>query len=374
MPRAFLARPRSAVCAGVLLGSVSGACAGSSPKAAAPIAGFPPNVTLVATPIAPVESAASPAPPPAPSPSASEASAEPTAALAPLPTPDPPPAARPPPPAAHVLMADELPFFPVHLRARDADRHRAARDPNRETRDTDIRSPHRRPYHPAPGIIVDVIDAQGGVSAADLQRIARNADYWPFRECYEAGLRTDQRLAGKVSLEMVINPSGAVDRSTVAASTVRDEIVGACVAREARHISLPPTQTQTLAKVDVSLATGDEPVVTAKPYANAEGLREALHGPWDAARKCYATGLAARPDIGGRIELRFRVHHDGEIVEVAEISDHDVHFGDVDVARCVVGVYRSAKLPPLPRASHERTFVYALHFESRPEDPVAVAP
>jgi len=374
MRGAFIARPRRVACVGLLMGSALGACAGSAPKTAAPVNGIPPNVTLVATPIAPVESAApvqsaTPAPEP---PASSEASAEPTTPLEPLPTPAPAPApATPSATVARVLMADELPFFPVRLRAHDADRRRANHEATRESRDSEAKSSRHRPYHPAPGIIVDVTDAQGGIAAADLQRIARNADYWPFRECYEAALRADQRLSGKVSLELVVTPSGSVDRATVAASTLRDEIVGACVAREARHLALPATSAQTVAKVDVSLATGDEAVTTARPFANAESLRQALRTSWDGARQCYATGLATRPDAGGRLELRFRVHHDGEIFEVSEVGDHDVRFTDVDVARCVLGVYRTARLPPLARASRERSFVYALHFESKAAEAVA---
>ncbi|HEX3772779.1 MAG TPA: AgmX/PglI C-terminal domain-containing protein [Polyangiaceae bacterium] len=365
---------RGALGAGLLLGSALAACASSPARPAGP-PGIPPAVTLTATPIAPVESA-SPAPSSEPAASAEPAPA-PTQDLAPLPPPAPEPAGPPPP--SRILMADSMPHFLAHLRAKDTDKRRAQsrddshespRDATRETRETrDGR--HKRPYHPAPGIVVDVTDAQGGISAADLQRIARNAEYWPFRECYEEGLRGDQRLAGKVSLEIAVNPSGGVDHSTITSSTVRDEIASACVAREAHHLTLPPAPAATTAKIDVSLATGDEPVPTARPFPNADALRQALRKPWEAARQCYATGLEHHPDIGGRLELRFRVHHTGEIFEIAENDDHDVRFEDVDVTRCVLGVYRSAKLPNLAHAPRERQFVYAIHFEAKPDEPVA---
>jgi len=364
MPRACLGGDRRVAC--VLMGSALVACAGTSAKP--PPALLPPNVTLVATPIAPVDSA----PPAAASAPSTEPAPEATETLAPLPTP--PPAAPAPPTSAasRVLMADEPPFYPVRLRAHDADRRRAERDATHEPHEArEARGSRKRPYHPAPGIIVDVTDARGAVAAADLQRIARSSGYWPFRECYEEGLRGDQRLSGKVSLELVVNPAGGVDRSMVTASTLRDEIVGACVAREARLLTLPAATSQTIAKVDVSLALGDEPVTTARTFPSAESLRQSLRASWDAARRCYATGLATHPGVGGRLELRFRVHHDGEIFEVAEVSDHDVRFSDVDVSRCVLGVYRTAELPPLARASRERSFVYALHFESKPDEAVA---
>ena len=158
--------------------------------------------------------------------------------LAPLPVPETP--APAPAPAPRLLPADELPYSPAHLRAHDAKlehaEHHHPRDRENEENRVDLMTrAGKRPYHPAPGIIVDVVAAEGGAAAPDLQRAARNLGYWPFRQCYEEGLRRDPRLAGKVSLEPAIGPSGAVDRSVVTAATVRDEIVAACVAREAQH-------------------------------------------------------------------------------------------------------------------------------------------
>jgi hypothetical protein len=294
------------------------------------------------------------------------------ASLAPLPPPDTPAEAPPAPAAPRVLLADELPYFPVRLRAHDVPpEHHHARHPERAGHashaDERGESTSRRPYHPAPGIVVEVVDAQGGLSAADLQRLARSNGYWPFRQCYEEGLRKDQRLAGKVTLELLVTPAGAVDRSTVTTATVHDEIVAACVAREARHLGLSAVDAPTTAKIDVTLAVGDEPVQTAKPLPTAATLRDALREPWDAVRKCYAGELGGHPDAGGRLELTFHVKRDGEILEV---SEGDTRFGDVQVTRCVLGIYRTTKLPPL-HLLHDGHFVYAIHFESKPEETAA---
>ena len=275
-----------------------------------------------------------------------------------------------------VLLADEAPVSarphpaaadPVHARAHEARAERRRRerehDPDRD------RDRPGRPYHPAPGIVVDVVgvDAGGGASAAagDLQRAARNASYWPFRECYEEGLRRDQRLSGKVSLALDLSPAGSVDRSTITATTVHDDLVGACVAREARRLALPGGESPVTAKVDVTLVTGDEPVPTGRVVPNADRLQQALRGSWGGVRHCYSGALATHPDAGGRLELHFRVRRDGEIVNVDEATD--THFADMEVTRCVLGIYRSAKLPAL-HASRDRAFIYALELESRPGD------
>jgi hypothetical protein len=106
------------------------------------------------------------------------------------------------------------------------------------------------------------------------------------------------------------------------------------------------------------------------PASHADDLREALRASWPAVQQCYTTELAKHPDAGGRLELRFRIHSGGE---VAEVSEGDSHFGDVDLTRCVLGVYRSGKLKAGGHAAHEGSFVYAVHLEARPQRPVAVA-
>ncbi len=372
---------RLTACVGAwIVGAAVSGCSGTARQAAtAP-------TTAVAPAPAPAPTAASSAPAPgaaAPAaagaataatsdPAASDSAGPPapatSAPLAPLPVPETP--APAPPPAPRVLLADELPYIPAHVRAHDSKaEHHHARDSGHESGAPSEAG--KRPYHPAPGIVVEVVAAQGGGSAAELQRAARNLGYWPFRQCYEDGLRSDPHLAGKVSLELAVSPSGAVDRSVVTAATVRDEIVAACVAREALHLALPASESPTTAKVDVSLAVGDEPVPSGRPVPNAEPLREALRASWDAVRRCYASELASHPGVGGRMELRFRVRH-GEIVEVGEVSGpgEGGRFGDAEVTRCVTGVYRKVRLPT-PHLARERSFVYALHLESTPVDSAA---
>jgi hypothetical protein len=221
-----------------------------------------------------------------------------------------------------------------------------------------------RPYHPDPRIVIDVLEARGAPQA-DLQRTARDAGYWPFRRCYEDGLRRDEALSGKVSLALSISSTGRVEQSSVTGSTLRDKIVIACIAREARQLSF--SAAASTATTDVSLATGDEPVAVSLPAAGAEELRRSLQNAWPAAEQCYARGLAADPELGGRIELLFRVGMHGEL---AEVSAGSTHLADSDFGRCVLDVYRGARLG-LRETNHEQHFVYALHFEA---DPTPSAP
>ncbi|HEY6461936.1 MAG TPA: AgmX/PglI C-terminal domain-containing protein, partial [Polyangiaceae bacterium] len=169
-----------------------------------------------------------------------------------------PPQSPPPPAAMHVVLVDELPFKATHTRARELPEH--AEHEHERGHHGKHKGRHGRPFHPAPGIVVDVLEANGGATAADLQRDARNVGYWPFRHCYEEGLRRNQEMGGKVSIDLGVAPGGAVRSANVTGSTVHDDSVTLCVAREAAHLSLAAGETATSAKMTVNLATGDEPV------------------------------------------------------------------------------------------------------------------
>ena len=345
--------------AATLLGGLAG-CAGSGAERGAsspvpPVALIPfvpdaPAPAVASAPEAPLPALPSPAATEASAAAATEAEASATEKATPAASAEPPPQ----PASALVSLVDELPF-----------RHsvaEVAESPARDHHHPKRKGRHHRPYHPAPGIIVDVVDARGGAAAADLQRVARNIGYWPFRHCYEEGLRRDQRLGGKVPLELLVDPSGVVERAAANAATVADPSVVTCVAREALHLSLVPRESPTQAKLVVTLATGDEPVPVPRPVSGADDLRQALRGHWPAVEQCYASELPRHPDAGGRMELRFRLGPSGEVAEVAE---GDTRFGDPDVTRCVLGVYRTTGFPALHGAPRDGTFVYAVHFEPR---------
>ena len=224
---------------------------------------------------------------------------------------------------------------------------------------------------------MDVTDASGR-SAVETQRVARNLAYWPLRHCYEDALRRDQALAGKVSLDLAVGASGAVERALVSKATLHDENAAACLARQALKLPLPSGTTAGEVKIDVSLSTGDEPVPTPRTVLHAAALRDALHGPWDGVQHCYAAGLADRPDVGGEMDLNFRVRRNGPAAQVVEVAEGDAHFEDSAVTHCVVALYQGMTLPTFPGApsAPSATFVYALHFESIPEaspEPTATA-
>jgi hypothetical protein len=336
----------SSACIGARLGAEQGAAAGMAETA--PL--IPPVASI---PVAPVG-----APPPA----AANPFQEATSAAAPAQAPAVAEAMPAASSALRVVLVDELPFRWSPALAKEESEHE-------HTRRGRNRGRGGRPYHPAPGVVVDVADAPGGgASAAELQRAARNAAYWPFRRCYEEGLRRDQRLGGRVLLHVTVAANGATERASVGSATLGDESVVLCIGREASHLTLAPGPFATNAEMKVTLSTGDEAVPAPYPVACAEELREALRASWPAVEQCYAGELAKHPDAGGRMELRFRAKSNGEIVEVAEESER--RFPAIDVTRCVLGTYRTAKLSAARGCSpRETSFVYAIHFEAETSRP-----
>lgn len=373
LKRTLLAGRRNLALLGVVL--LAPACTSAkaapppqSPTAAAPAPSAPApttKVSLAGLPGAPAEEPAPVAPPPAPT----------VAPVAPAPAPAPAPAevaAAPQPPAGPltVNIADELPFMATAATKHEAKPTRTARPKKLPPGTTGQRSTHHgrkrggRPYHPDPGIIVDVTSVGAGANQADVQKLARAKGYTPFRHCYEEGLRRSQKTGGKVSMELVLAADGSVSSAKKTASTVGDVSVDQCVVREAQHLSLarPDSGTPTVAMV-VTLSPGDEPVPVPHAAPHADKLRDALRARWSGVEVCYQKGLEKKRDLGGRIEVRFKVKPSGEIVEVGE---GDTHFSDADVSKCMVGVFKGAKLPKVG-TKHETTFVYAIHVEAIPQ-------
>ena len=269
-----------------------------------------------------------------------------------------------PAPAPRVVLVDEAPFKPGAGRE----------EPETHAHHTPKHGRHGRPYHPAPGIVVDVTGAHGGPTDAELQRAARNIGYWPFRHCYEEGLRRDQKLGGSI----LVPPSGARparwgrqpdlehgSRRETSRSASCARRAGSSCPGERAHADSAASM-----KVTALLDRGRARARAPKALPHGDELRQSLRASWPKVEQCYAGRPRAAPRRrGGRLALRFRTKATGEILEVTEDAPR---FGDVDVTRCVLGVYRTATLPRI-HGAHGGDFEYAMHFEAAPLAPAATA-
>lgn len=269
------------------------------------------------------------------------------------------------PAQAEILIADELPEVASgggrgHGAASPKKpKHGRVRHPKHPPKGAHGHANPGRGPHPDPGIIVDVSPVEGA-SQAEIQRIARAKGYGVFRTCYEIGLRRDQVIRGRVSIDFTLAKDGTVSQARRTASTVGDESVNQCVVRELTMLTfVNPTRGEPTVSMQVTLWPGDAPVFVPKPVRHAEPLRVALRAKWGAVEGCYRKGLDRRRNLGGMLTLHFQLKPSGVI---ANVTEADSHFGDPEVTQCVASVYRSMKLPDL----HGRaaSFVYPLELES----------
>jgi hypothetical protein len=225
--------------------------------------------------------------------------------------------------------------------------------------------------------VVDVPGADHDETAAALQRDARSVGYWPFRACFEEGLRRAPDLGGAVTVRLRARARHEpYDGAEVAASTLADTVVAACVAREAGLLHLrvsaeiEDASLLTPRTLRVTLGPGDDAVLSPPAVPQAEEIRDALRAFWPAVERCYAAIFPTSPDAGGRLELRLRLGAGGR---VAEIVEGETRFRPAQVTECVLAVYRGARLPGMEASRHDRAFVYPLHLEAMSE-PDEVAP
>jgi hypothetical protein len=224
-----------------------------------------------------------------------------------------------------------------------------------------------KPPHAAPRVKVDVTEVRGDANETDVQRVARLKSYWPFRICYEQGLRRMQKLHGTIKLRLTIGPSGRPSGVQQLATELGDTAVVSCVVKSAMGLGLPaPSSGAPQVTLDISLWPGDEPVSVktalrgkdAAP-ADAPALADQLRSHLTEVRTCYAGGAGRHEGLWGRLALALRINS-GVVDEVNEIESR---FPDAEVTECVRKVFLRAAV----RSTGELTIVYPLRLGRAPE-------
>ena len=83
--------------------------------------------------------------------------------------------------------------------------------------------------------------SSGRIPPEIIQRIIRQ-NFGRFRSCYEAGLRNNPNLSGRVGVRFVISREGAVMQTSNGGSDLPDSGVVNCVVGSFRGLSFPPTE------------------------------------------------------------------------------------------------------------------------------------
>jgi hypothetical protein len=215
---------------------------------------------------------------------------------------------------------------------------------------------NRPTFHPGTRVVVKLELGQSRRRAAGLERQylahARKHGYWPFRLCFEEGLRQNPKLHGKTELAVSVDQRGRVRAVRLIATRLEDQAVAACLADRVRELAFAPP-----ARVDlgmtVELWPGDAPIEPAPPSADFERDNpgklhtEAVLAVARAAQpelvRCYEEGLARDPELWGRLELRFDQDEQGRL---GRLGEQQSHFPDRKAALCVVDALRSLGWPP----------------------------
>jgi hypothetical protein len=91
---------------------------------------------------------------------------------------------------------------------------------------------------PGPRLRMGATSVTGRLPPEVIQRIVRQ-NFGRFRLCYEAGLRKNPKLQGRVATRFVIDSSGAVSSTADAGSDLPNATVVACVVRSFSGLSFP---------------------------------------------------------------------------------------------------------------------------------------
>jgi hypothetical protein len=245
--------------------------------------------------------------------------------------------------------------------------------------------PNRSSFHPGARVVVDTrviyprLPSSGpsarGLTHGRLLAQARSRGYWPFRLCYEGGLRQNPTLSGETRIRFTLGPRGGVLATRLLATELKDRSVAACLSRRARSLRFDPAPGR---KVDVDLSVklwpGDAPLPPLSADApeldpaTARGIERSLRTRQEHVERCYAAGLARDPALWGRIALTFVVDRTGAITKLEE---RESRFPDKSVVDCLARALAELELPD---GARETTFVAALRLGTLPSDPVPAQP
>lgn len=331
---------------------------------------------------APPAQSPSPLPPPASPPAA------PVARPAPTPTPVPPPLAPAPVPEAPVALSIEKPFAPW-ARARPEGRVAGASHDQDLARwnvggtgDPEFIS-SRPGFHPAPRVKVDVVVVAGPLqktarvdprtkkpdrvlSQASLLARSRKYGYWPFRLCFEAGLRKKATLGGKTRIRFRVNRAGRILQKRLLSTKLEDREVAQCLVEAASEIELLPALRSIDVEAKIDLWRGDAPLPTLvespekAPTLDHDAITAVVEASRASFEGCYRSALARDPALWGRVEVAVQLDPSGVVVSA---SERDSHFPDKEAAACVIETTRALEFSP---KKSRPSFVLGFRFGSAP--------
>lgn len=226
---------------------------------------------------------------------------------------------------------------------------------------------NRAKYHPAPRVVVSLGATANPKRAEKAEALrlawlleARSNGYWPFRSCFEIGLRRRADLSGKVRLRLRVTTRGSVSQARLLSRELPDPDVDACLARVARNLTFKRTPRRALdLDLNVELWPGDAPLPS---RVNATGapldlapLAKALSADASPLAACCANATRNDPKLWGRVALSIRTDSSGKVLSARE---QESRFPDAGAVACMARALDGVQA--LPTHGKALEFVWAV--------------
>jgi hypothetical protein len=210
------------------------------------------------------------------------------------------------------------------------------------------------------------------LTASALLAHLRKYGYWPYRLCFEEGLRKDQALKGETILRADVDSNGRVVSARLLGTKLSIPSVAECLSRKTLALQVPAPGRSLRVKVGIKLWPGDAPVPSIGPPDGAAlensgridiaVVRTATSAITGEIAACYAAALERDPGLWGRIELRIDLDERGRVRKVAE---NESRFPAREVVSCAAA---SLQKVAFPRPSDGPiSVVYAIRLGQPPE-------
>jgi len=221
---------------------------------------------------------------------------------------------------------------------------------------------NRQGYHAAVRVIVNatVLSGRGSLGALsprDVLANARASGYWPFRLCYEEGLRAGERKRGTVAVRLSANRGGSVTFARSMSSSLSRSVTQ-CLRQATYKLKFKAGARRRLdLQLTLQLSPGDAalPPRTREPNAPdsaasrapsrsgdtnptvpelaAVAFEPAPFEPWThVVAECYGPGLQRDAQLWGRVQVRLKRDERGAVVSAEQL---DSQFPDPEVVACI---------------------------------------
>lgn len=250
---------------------------------------------------------------------------------------------------------------------------------------SDPTHPSNQPnYHPAARVLVELGPTSRripqrsqhpkGFSAASLLAEARSNGYWPFRTCFEQGLRAKPTLSGQTRLRLSLAAGGRVLASRVLGTELSDRATAQCLAQAARGLAFRRAPARRLdVDLSVKLWPGDAPLPPraperAGPALDTRTLQRVFEDSAPALSRCCESALRRDPRIWGRIALCVETNAEGVVTRARETESR---FADAEASACMARELGALRLPTGGQALQ---VMFAVRCGAPPQPPAPLAP